>query len=740
MVDFDAGRMGVAAVPGSGKTQTLSYLAARLIREQKVDLSRGQEVLVVTLTNSAVGNFESRISRFIEGFGLMPRMGFRVRTLHGLAHDIVRERPDLVGLPTQFNIIDDRESELMLQASVRDFLLMKPSLQETYFSSTVRMTTDRAKDWNDLAVESCRNFIRTAKDLQLEADDVRGLVGEMRFSHPLVTLGMAVYSDYARKLALREGVDFDDLIRYALAALQTDPAYLARLRARWPFVLEDEAQDSSHLQQQILALISGEGGNWVRVGDPNQAIYETFTTADPRLLRDFIQQPGVQRADLPNSGRSTASIIRLANRLVEWTVHEHPIPVLRDALFETYIEPTPPGDPQPNPPDDESRIRIVNPTKRVKSEGEIQFTLEAIQQWMANEDYQNQSLAVLVPTNRHGESMIKALREHDIPYVELLRNTTETRQTAAQIEAILYALANPDQPRLLRKAYGALRLPRQVQDPAERAVVKRAADLLLKCANLEEYLYPRGGADWLMDRAAEEDPQVVEELAWLRERVVRWQEAVRLPVDQLILTIAGDLYTQPVDLALSHKFAQMLEYYARNHREWSLPEYAAQLHDIASARRGFSGLSENDIGFDPDDHRGEVTVATIHKAKGLEWDIVYLLSVNNYDFPSLDPFDSYVSEKWFIRDELNLQEEMLSKLKALAARDMELLELPEGAATIAAREGIAEERLRLLYVGITRARKQLNLLWNVGLREKCQPARALQELYAWWKEHHDDRE
>jgi DNA helicase-2/ATP-dependent DNA helicase PcrA len=233
---------------------------------------------------------------------------------------------------------------------------------------------------------------------------------------------------------------------------------------------------------------------------------------------------------------------------------------------------------------------------------------------------------------------------------------------------------------------------------------------------------------------------VVEELTWLRERVTRWQAAVLLPIDQLILTIAGDLYTQPVDLALSHKFAQMLEFYSRSHRDWGLAEFAAQLSDVASSRRSFSGLSDNDIGFDPDNHRGEVTVATIHKAKGLEWDVVYLLSINNYDFPSLDPFDSYVSEKWFVRDQLNLQEELLSKLKALMAEDEDALYAPEGDATVAAREGIVEERLRLLYVGITRARKQLTLLWNLGLREKCQPARALQELFAWWKEHHHDSE
>ena len=100
------GKMGVSAVPGSGKTQTLSYLAANLIASGV--LEDDQEVLIVTLVNSAVENFSRRVAGFIEEQGLLPNLGYRVRTLHGLAHDIVRERPSLVGLSNDFQIIDDR--------------------------------------------------------------------------------------------------------------------------------------------------------------------------------------------------------------------------------------------------------------------------------------------------------------------------------------------------------------------------------------------------------------------------------------------------------------------------------------------------------------------------------------------------------------------------------------------------------------------------------------------------------
>jgi DNA helicase-2/ATP-dependent DNA helicase PcrA len=87
---YRGGKMGVSAVPGSGKTQILSYLAAEIIASGL--LEDDQEVLVVTLVNSAVDNFSRRVSAFVQARGLLPYLGYRVRTLHGLAHDIVRER------------------------------------------------------------------------------------------------------------------------------------------------------------------------------------------------------------------------------------------------------------------------------------------------------------------------------------------------------------------------------------------------------------------------------------------------------------------------------------------------------------------------------------------------------------------------------------------------------------------------------------------------------------------------
>src|SRR5262245_6382765 len=109
---YRSGTLGISAVPGSGKTQTLSALAAQIIGSGS--LLSDQEVLIVTLVNSAVDNFSARISEFVQARGLIPQLGYRVRTLHGLAHDIVRENPPLVGLDKKFSIVDETAAASMI--------------------------------------------------------------------------------------------------------------------------------------------------------------------------------------------------------------------------------------------------------------------------------------------------------------------------------------------------------------------------------------------------------------------------------------------------------------------------------------------------------------------------------------------------------------------------------------------------------------------------------------------------
>jgi DNA helicase-2/ATP-dependent DNA helicase PcrA len=134
-----------------------------------------------------------------------------------------------------------------------------------------------------------------------------------------------------------------------------------------------------------------------------------------------------------------------------------------------------------------------------------------------------------------------------------------------------------------------------------------------------------------------------------------------------------------------------------------------------------------------------VLVTTYHKSKGLEWDRVYLMSVNNYDFPSLQEDDQYKGEKWFIKDKVNLEAELIGMLKAIGEGDGEKGIVDIGEATLESRRDYAAERIRLLYVGITRAKESLIITWNTGKRENCTMALPLQAILSYWESTHASR-
>ncbi|UCC89818.1 MAG: ATP-dependent helicase [Anaerolineales bacterium] len=740
--------MGISAVPGSGKTYTLSYLAAQLVA---TGLADDQEVLIVTLVNSAVNNFRKNISGFIQDLGLVPGFGYRVRTLHGLAHDIVRLRPGLVGLADDFGIVDERESAHILEEVVTRWLREHPHMADPYLAwgdlSDEKAAWVKQGPWPDLALDMARSFVKRAKDWRLGPDALAAKLEAGLTPLALAKMATAIYRDYQLALTYRGSVDFDDLIRLAHEALSADQDFLGRLRRQWPFILEDEAQDSSKSQEDILRTLAGPDGNWVRVGDPNQSVYHTFTNASPEYLRHFLDESDVARFDLPNSGRSQPSIIHLSNYLVDWSRQAHPVSELRGTLTLPHIQPTPPGDPQPNPTDNPSQIHLIE--KRYTPESEVSDVVRSVQRWMErHHDETKETIAVLTPRNKKGVDVVNALRQAGIPHVELLNSTAATRSTAGVLGNVLRHLSQPTSARQLATLFRAWRRE-EWDDPDQRPRLQAIQAWLRKLRRVEAFLFPHEGTYRLSlgditwpDAPPEltEDPTALKLLKEFRDVVRGWHAAVALPVDQLLLTLAQVLFSKPTDLALAHKLAVELRHRQNLNPDWRLPELTEELAVIARNQRRFLGFTDADIGFRPE--AGVVTVATMHRAKGLEWDRVYMMAVNNYNFPSAQSHDSYISEKWFIRDQLNLEAETIAQLKALSEANP--AGYVEGMATLEARTGYAAERLRLLYVGITRAKKELIITWNSG---RSQPQRLPRQqatpfiaLSAWWVEANSSRE
>jgi DNA helicase-2/ATP-dependent DNA helicase PcrA len=687
--------MGVSAVPGSGKTITIAVLAAELIAQ---GLPEGGRVLVVTYQNSAVDNLRARIAAELKARAFL-QIGYDVRTLHSLAYGIIEANPGLAGTTTDFNVLDDRAKRTLLTKAVRIWNNQNRHVWERLLPEGSDGEYWRRR-WPDIAQGVANKVITTAKNQRLSPASLQAEIRSARqdSTNLFLYVGAEVYQLYQQQVETIGGLDFDDLVWMAVDLLEYHPDLTARLRQRWPYVLEDEAQDSVPLQEELLSMLVGEDGNWVRVGDPNQAIMSTFTAADPEYLRQFLEREDVQTLTLPESGRSALCIIDLANHLVEWTCQEHPLPEVRRGAFRLQkIKQTGPEDPQQNPPDEQSRIafrahrtqeqELIDVARRAKRFADV---------------HPDMTLSVLVPTNRVGYKMAGYLRDIGAEFDEILQSTTSSRQVAEVLGSVIDYLADPLKAARLEGAYAGLR--EVIPDELDTGDSETVAILLRSCYRPETLLFP--APDARPEDGLPEVPNVrpgdIHAVNALAAHLRRWLRATALPIDQLVMTIAQDIFAD-AKLATAQKIAAYLRGQAEQNPDWRLPNLARELDLVARGRLRFTGLADEDYGFEP--KPGVITLTTMHRAKGLEWDLVYLVGVDGNWFPyTLE--DRFIGEYDFLAGDPS--EEAQASLVSLVGE----VELHGLSATEAAHIEIIAERLRLLYVGITRARRYLSVSWS----------------------------
>lgn len=400
-------------------------------------------------------------------------------------------------------------------------------------------------------------------------------------------------------------------------------------------------------------------------------------------------------------------------------------PAARSALTTPLIQPTPPDDPQPNPEPCLACIRLI--PHKMSADDEMEYVVKTAENFLVNQP--DRTVAILCLSNDRAYKYAELLKKLKIPYVDsLLRSSSSTRLSTSAMVDILQCLSDPTSSRKLSAAYQVWRRGEREDEEVWKFHLQVAA-LIKQCRKLEDYLWPLDAHDWLADLAERLDqPAIMEELITFRAVVQRWQAAVFLPIDQLLLTLAQDLFLEPVELALAYKLSTLLRQMSDAHPDWRLPEFINELVTITKNQRKYLGLSSDDDAFDPDRYPGKVVVGTMHKAKGLEWDCVFLTAMNNYNFPSGAEYDQYLPEKWFVKDDLNLEAEVIAQLRALI-EDHPFDWYQPGKASLAARQEFIRERLRLLFVGVTRARRWLMATWNTGRpSSKNVPAEAFTAL------------
>ena len=276
------GPLLVLAGAGSGKTRVLTYRIAHLLQDCGV---APWEILAITFTNKAAAEMRERLGNLV---GYASR-GMWVSTFHSMCVRILRANADILGFTKSFTIYDDDDSKRL----VKDVMANLQIDPKRFPDKAIRGRISDAK-----------NRLLVAEDYAAEARD------------PVGKVVARVYPEYQNRLRAANAFDFDDLLLYTYLLFKHHPEVLAAYQQRFRYLLVDEYQDTNHAQYEITSMLAREHRNIMVVGDDDQSIY-SWRGADIRNILDFeADYPETHVVKLEENYRSTGRILAAANAVI----------------------------------------------------------------------------------------------------------------------------------------------------------------------------------------------------------------------------------------------------------------------------------------------------------------------------------------------------------------------------------------------------------------------------------------
>lgn len=754
IADWQGGTLAVSAVPGSGKSTGMAIAAAILLTKQHLTRTAtvggweddvklpgetetterrhsvpGQvflpfeepnpsdvpqpvvtrpspngHLLLVTFTRSAVANLKTKIRQYLRELSVPPQ-GFMVHTLHGLALNIAMRHPQLSGLDwDRLALISPTQSSRLIRASVEQWLAAHPQTYQQLLEGRQfdGEETERLRRQSVLRTEVLPELaytvIHEAKSSGLLPEEVWALANNTHFRNSIDTpdyyvlaIAAGLYERYQMLLQQRGFIDYDDMILAALRVLRDE-----QVRQFWQSqifaVFEDEAQDSSPLQTRLLEILASQPNNpnqlnLVRVGDPNQAINSTFTPADPIFFSSFCEtcETTGNLAEMDQAGRSSPIIIAAANFLLDW-VNQYYTAFATPPFRPQHIHPVSANDPQPdaNPEPEGSGLEIRFPPDVYQT---VNLIGKRVAELLTREP--EARAAILVRENRQGRFIADLLQNPDQHGIEVnlkelgidlydVGEHDRHSHVPADILAVLQFLDRPHSPDYLKATLQLL---------VDRQLIP-TQDLNAVVSLPEQFLYP-GPLD---------PPQSEPVLQARRYCTGLLKARVELPHHQLISFIALTLHYEQAELATADKLAHRVALQTAGSP--SMSATLESLNEIVRSER-FEPVETDD----PDSRyvrAGQLTIITMHKAKGLDWDFVFIPFLHDHVIPGTL---RVLPQAQFLGD-FNLAEVARVQIRAHIHGE-DTIPDTQAAWIRAASLKIAEE-YRLLYVAMTRARR---LLW-----------------------------
>lgn len=696
---YREGYCGVPAIPGGGKTFALTQWAVEVLTE---GICKPGKVLIVTYMNSAVNNFKQRISAALEKRGISSR-DYYVSTIHSLCLQIIKEKPDLVGINSEVEIIEQSKKNAIIRDTVTSWKRNEDNLRlyvyyldENYLE---KMGYDKTiKKWDTTFYGLMSNAISDFKTNGISPKEAIEKTKDLPATS-LLKVAASIYSEYEKKLRRKGLIDFEDMLGKAKFILENDKAILEKFRKKYTYVCEDEAQDSNKVQTEILTLIAGKKGNFLRVGDSNQAIMTTFANSDMKLFKEFCSGKNSKVFHITQSSRNTKQIIDTANSFVKYVIDSHPTAECRDSLLPQYIETVGSDDDFPNPVVDGDGVFFA---RYKKKEDEFEGIVDKCEKIVR--EFPNKTTAVLLPDSYKIKSLISLLEARKIKYEYLDNSSDERNITLIKLGRIIDFIAKPESN---EKLIDVVTLFLDEEEKGREELIS-----FLKTVNVEEVFYPITGGDYIKGV----DKSLKQTKAWnifidVKDKLKDFLEFPFTVYEKLVLYIAEKLEFSREEMAISQKVASGIKFLMEGNLRYKLSDLAFELLQPKNSFNYFANLVYELKGYEA--KPGVVSIATYHKSKGLEWDNVFLGSITNEDFPAKlnDKFkDEYVFLKLACRNpSVMMKRDFASITNNDATRDF---------AKELKCEFIAE-RARLLYVGITRAKERLFLSTTDNFKTKA---------------------
>lgn len=580
----------IIAGAGSGKTRVLTCRIAYML-SQGVPAS---SILALTFTNKAAREMRERIDTLVPG-GMSRRLW--MSTFHSIFARILRAEADKLGYPSSFTIYDASDAKNLVKLAIKELNLS----DETYKPNNIAARISKAK--NNLVTPQA---YEANSSLQAEDRELR------------IPQFLDIYKLYMRKCRENGAMDFDDLLLNTNILMRDRPDVLAKYQEQFRYILVDEYQDTNFAQYVIIRQLGARHGNVCVVGDDAQSIYSFRGAKIENILRFQQDFPGAKLFKLEQNYRSTQTIVNAANCVIEKNQRQ-----IRKKSFSAAEK----GE----------KIRVL---KAYTDKEESSLIASDIYTTVRTRGAQYSDIAILYRTNAQSRALEEALRNRNIPYKIYGGMSFYQRKEVKDLLAYVRLVVNPRDDEALRRIINT-----PARGIGEVTLNKIAAAAATHNMSMWEAVSTLGVSEiGLSGAAANKVAQFAKMIGELSEMRAT-TEAYTLGLE--IATRSGLIGTYKMQQTPESISAlENIEELLNSIRSYVEEQERAVAESTAADEAPTPGMIQIDewlqniaLLTDMDNEKPEefnkVTLMTVHSAKGLEFEYVYIAGLEENLFPSL---------------------------------------------------------------------------------------------------------